>query len=234
VNSEVITVQTMNRSPIELVLGLLMFITLFLTCKAADDTISFTPSALSSRDFNPMNSSSTTIVPFDNSTFTTTAATTKKPTGSLLCRLFRIGCPSQPKVNDSKGCCIKTEKNKDRVRDGAGNRYGKFEGMLVEQLNQTSQSKPYKAITYYKKVGIISSYPDAFCGNTVPVQPILVKKGLIQWNEAIDYGICDPARISLAQSSEKNKTWVNTYQFEKIFPYGSGPMKWSCLRCSEL
>jgi hypothetical protein len=216
---------------------LLVCSTITIMYTTADNKIIYKKRELTIRSMDPTNittpTTTKTTMTTDSLSRSITSITEETKRTTLLCRLFRIGCPKE-KENDSNGCCIVTSKNKKLVLDDAGNRYGKFEGMLIEQINRTIISEPYKAITYYKKSGITSSYPDAFCGNTIPVQPTIVEKGLLQWNESIDFGACDPASVTLTQSSNGNKTWINTYQFPKPYPYGTGSMKWSCLSCSKL
>jgi hypothetical protein len=190
----------------------------------------------------------TTNESFDRSSMTTSTSSSSATNeadgdgggGGKLCQLFRLFCPQRRIIkkrrkNDSNGCCILRNKTKDRIMDEYGNRYGKFEGVLIEQLNRTTKSQPYRAVTHYTRAGITSSYPEAFCGNVIPVRPTSVRKGVIRWMEMIDYGTCDAARVVLGQVRGNNDTWINWYGFtNKTFPRGTGAMNWTCLPCNML
>lgn len=108
-----------------------------------------------------------------------------------------ISVPTEPPVE----CC-----DLPAGFDASGNQYGVFGG-IVDQSNTGS----YDVTIDYSPAGIITTYPQLGCGNSVPVEPSLVAKGRLEWTERIEFGsnCIDGGRVTLVQNGDEwDYLWV--------------------------
>jgi hypothetical protein len=103
--------------------------------------------------------------------------------------------------NDDAECC-----DFPAGFDAAENQYGLFGGIVYQNNNQS-----YNVTIDYSPAGIITTYPELSCGNTVPIEPSLVVEGRIEWTERIEFGsgCIDDGRVTLVQNGDEwDYLWV--------------------------